>query len=127
MIEPIKDASPIAHVYEREGRVERYVEEHNLLDRVGAVWHYTSVWHRVAMLKHLLGLVRADEPPYRRFHTLRNELETYGSEEDFIEIVAWSRALGEDVPLVLHMYIALYIDSTEGREYAQFSDQAFYA
>jgi hypothetical protein len=127
MTGPIVRSDLIGNIFENPGKIIAYVEEHRLVEVAGAVWHLSTPLQRRVMLQHLVAEVRSDKSPYRRFFAVRDELDAYDSDDEFVDLLATSRDMGVLVPSTLYPYFALYIDTSQGREQAIFSVEAFYA
>lgn len=127
LTELVGQPDPIGHIFEDMDKIIGYVFKHRLVEIAGAVWHLSTPLERRVILRHLADQVLADRSPYRRFFTVRDEMDAFDTPEEFVDMLSTSREMGVLIPTPLYPYIALYVDTRQGKGQEIFTPEAFIA
>ena len=120
-------SNPLDGLVEKEHDLFRYVQMFALRQLAEAIWKITPKEDRRNMLRHLYAHIRDDNHrPFHNFNVL-HELVDEGFDEPQFVALADEEDYDGELPMVLHPYVALYVDVSGGVNRAKFSSDAFYS
>ena len=117
--------NPLENLVEDDTALATYVDRHRLIPRAALLWGVSPPEVRGAVLFHLYQQVQADSL-CKRFGAIREGLNREQTVEgEFLNMCEKDDLLGE-IPLPLHVYIALYFEAMAPEASAGFGDEAFF-